>query len=452
MADDALNRSEVEELLKSMDSSPKSESAGAKSPESAADLEAQAEAMLGKKKTPASPSSSAADLEAQAEAMLGKKKAPPASPSSAADLEAQAEAMLGKKTAPKPAAPASGGSSDLDAQVEAMLSKKTPAKPAAPAPVSELESKAEAIAKKPATRQRVVAYDFKRPERVGKEQMRALQSLHEGFARNFGASLSALLRSIVEVKLISVDQLTYSEFVYSLEIPTCFNLLKPTPLEGNWILDLSPSLLYPIIDRMLGGGSSQDAAPKRPLSEIELRLTSRITNVFLRELANAWINAIELKTVIERVESNPQLVQIVPPNEVVILVSFELTMGKIRGMINLCIPFNTIERIGNKLTSNSWVGYASSRYSDTTKEMIAKQIDTAHAEVTVTLAHSKIRTADLFALQIGDIISTEKDIRAPLDVEIEGVVKFVASPGAYKGRKAISIQGIVGDVLKSSAG
>ncbi|MCA9181875.1 MAG: hypothetical protein KDA51_10500, partial [Planctomycetales bacterium] len=192
------------------------------------------------------------------------------------------------------------------------------------------------------SRQRVVAYDFKRPERVGKEQMRALQSLHEGFARNFGASLSALLRTIVESKLISVDQLTYSEFVYSLEIPTCFNLLRPTPLEGNWILDFSPSILYPIIDRMLGGSASAASQMKRPLSEIELRLTGRITNTFLREMRSAWLNTVSLNVELERVESNPQLVQIVPPNEVVILVSFELTMGKSRGMVNLCIPFNTI--------------------------------------------------------------------------------------------------------------
>ena len=101
-------------------------------------------------------------------------------------------------------------------------------------------------------REKVTAYDFKRPERVGKEQMRALQTLHEGFGRNFGAALSALLRSIVEVKLTSVDQLTYSEFVFSLENPTCFNLLKADPLEGNLILDFNPSILYPIIDRMLG--------------------------------------------------------------------------------------------------------------------------------------------------------------------------------------------------------
>ena len=164
---------------------------------------------------------------------------------------------------------------DLLRSMDAGEKKKKPPATAAPAKAaksstsaSEIEAKAEALlaganappaAKSAAQRQRVVAYDFKRPERVGKEQMRAFQSLHEGFARNFGASLSALLRTIVEAKLISVDQLTYSEFVYSLEIPTCFNLLKPLPLDGNWILDISPALLYPIIDRMLGGAASTSA-------------------------------------------------------------------------------------------------------------------------------------------------------------------------------------------------
>ncbi|MCC6511174.1 MAG: flagellar motor switch protein FliM [Pirellulaceae bacterium] len=334
---------------------------------------------------------------------------------------------------------------ELLKSMEAAEKKKPAAKPSAMDLGGDMaESKADALlSKKTGPRQRVVAYDFKRPERVGKEQMRALQSLHEGFARNFGASMSALLRTIVEVKLISVDQLTYSEFVYSLEIPTCFNLLKPQPLEGNWILDISPSLLYPIIDRMLGGVATSDSTLKRPLSDIELRLTSRITSVFLRELATGWGNAVELNIEVQRVESNPQLVQIVPPNEVVILVSFELTMGKTRGMINLCIPFNTIERIGTKLSSNSWIGYASSRSSEHTQAKILENLEHAVAELVVTLAHSKIKTSDLFNLQVGDVISTEKDIRSPLEVEVEGVVKYLAAPGAFKGRTAIEIQSAV---------
>lgn len=115
----------------------------------------------------------------------------------------------------------------------------------------------------PPPKEKVTTYDFKRPERVGKEQMRALQTMHEGFGRNYGASLSALLRTIVEVKLTSVDQLTYSEFVFSLENPTCFNLINADPLEGQLILDINPSLLFPIIDRLLGGGT--DSTPPHPM-------------------------------------------------------------------------------------------------------------------------------------------------------------------------------------------
>src|SRR6187549_3148485 len=132
-------------------------------------------------------------------------------------------------------------------------------------------------------REKVTIYDFKRPERVGKEQMRSLQTMHEGFGRNFGAALSALLRTMVEVKLTSVDQLTYSEFVFSLENPTCFNLISAQPLEGQLILDINLSLLFPIIDRLLGGGSDSATVVRRPLTEIELRLVGRITDLFCNE-------------------------------------------------------------------------------------------------------------------------------------------------------------------------
>jgi len=115
-------------------------------------------------------------------------------------------------------------------------------------------------------RDKITPYDFKRPERVGKEQMRALQTLHEGFSRNFAAGLSAMLRSMVEVKLTSVDQLTYSEFVFSLENPTCFNLLTAKPLEGNLILDINPSILYPVINRLLGGGKESGVVARRALT------------------------------------------------------------------------------------------------------------------------------------------------------------------------------------------
>jgi flagellar motor switch protein FliM len=295
----------------------------------------------------------------------------------------------------------------------------------------------------PRLREKVIPYDFKRPERVGKEQMRALQTLHEGFGRNYGAALSGLLRSIVEVKLTSVDQLTYSEFVFSLENPTCFNLLKAEPLEGNLILDINPSILYPIIDRLLGGGREGGPLARRPLTEIEMRLVSRITGLFLDELRHAWENVLDLQLEVVQIESNPQLVQIVPPNEVVVLISFELTIGDIRGMMNLCIPYNSIERIGSKLSANSWVAYGRRQATPENVRQISQGLYSSVVELEVELAQTEIDTGELIGLRVGDIITTQKDIHSPLVVSVEGVGKFHARPGAFKGHKAILIEGAI---------
>jgi flagellar motor switch protein FliM len=321
------------------------------------------------------------------------------------------------------------------AEVESLLSAMEGAAPARPATIAAPPPMA---VNRP--REKVSPYDFKRPERVGKEQMRALQSLHEGFGRNFGAALSALLRSIVEVKLTSVDQLTYSEFVFSLENPTCFNLLRAEPLEGNLILDINPAILYPIIDRLLGGGKDSGPVVRRPLTEIELRLVSRISNLFLQELKRAWENVLTLTLTVERVESNPQLVQIVPPNEVVVLISFELTLGDVRGMINLCIPFNSIERIGNKLSSNSWASYGKGGTTPENIARLSRQMDRAKVEMVATLAETTITTADLLGLRVGDIITTDKDVRTPIEIAVQGLPKFMATTGALKGQKALKIE------------
>jgi flagellar motor switch protein FliM len=320
------------------------------------------------------------------------------------------------------------------AEVESLLNSMDSGAPAKPA---------EATRNLPKSREKIMPYDFRRPERVGKEQMRALQSLHDGFARNFGASLSALLRSIIDVKLTSVDQLTYSEFVFSLENPTCFNVLKADPLEGNLILDINPSILFPVLDRLLGGGKDSGAAIRRPLTEIELKLVSRLTGLFLEELRKAWEGVLALKLSVEKVESNPQLVQIVPPNEVIVLISFELMLGETRGMINLCIPFNSIERVSNKLTANNWVSYSKGGNKAESMERIRRNLSGAMVELVVTLAETKITTSDLLGLRVGDIITTDKDVQLPLEVSVQGQPKYGAKAGAFKGQKAIEL----GDVI-----
>jgi len=297
----------------------------------------------------------------------------------------------------------------------------------------------EEAAKVSRPKEKITLYDFQRPERVGKDQINALQTMHEGFGRNFGAALSSLLRSIVEVKLTSVDQLTYSEFIFSLENPTCFCLLSAPPLEGNLILDISPSILYPIIDRLLGGGKESGTIARRPLTEIELRLTSKITDMFLEELRVAWESVLPLEFSVDRVESNPQLVQIVPPNEVVVLIGFELTLGDVRGMINLCIPFNSLERVSDKLTANSWTAYRQTAATEESTRQTTENIKAADIEVTVELARTKISMEELIGLRVGDVITTDHDVGSLLPVIVAGSPKFLGKAGVYKGHKAVRV-------------
>ncbi|HUG92951.1 MAG TPA: flagellar motor switch protein FliM [Planctomycetaceae bacterium] len=286
----------------------------------------------------------------------------------------------------------------------------------------------------------VSIYDFKRPERVSKEQMRALHALHEGFSREFGANLSSLMRTIVEVKLISVDQLTYSEFVFSLENPTCFNLLHSAGLEGHVVLDLSPSIVFPILDRLLGGGKEpRRMLPNRPLTEIEKRLCGRVVGLALEGLEHAWSKLCSLRLTVAQFESNPQLVQIVPPNEVVVLISFELTFNEARGILNLCIPFNTIEPLAEKLSSDAWASYTKRVSDPRQRQHLESGLARAGVQVVAELARTTLTAGDLMNLSIGDCIVTEKDARHGLEIYVESRPLFSAFPGLYKNHKAIRI-------------
>jgi len=282
-------------------------------------------------------------------------------------------------------------------------------------------------------------YDFKRPERVSKDQMRSLQTLHEAFARNFGASLSGFLRTIVEVRVSSCDQLTYGEFISSLPNPTSFNLVDAKPLEGQVCLELSPLIIYPIIDRLLGGTNRDLFIPQRPLTLIETRLISKVTTRGLAALAEAWASVKQIDFVVSATESNPQLVQIVPPNEVVVVIGFEIKMGTRTGTMNLCIPYNVIEPMIGVLGSQSWFSSSRAGKSAQTKSIIAGSLNRAVVTATAVLAETTITLEDLRNMAIGDLIVTEKAVNKPLVLCIEGEKKFIGNLGQFKGARAVKI-------------
>lgn len=320
-------------------------------------------------------------------------------------------------------------------EIDALLAAADPTEVKAPAPQIAIFSRK----RRDLAGVEVREYDFKRPERVSKDQMRALQTLHEGFARNFGAALSGFLRTIVEVKVASCEQMTYGEFIAGLPNPTSFNLIDAKPLEGQMCLEISPLIIYPIIDRLLGGNNHELFIPQRPMTAIETRLISKVTGRGLAALSEAWSGVRKIDFQIASTESNPQLVQIVPPNEVVVVIGFELKMSTRAGTMNLCIPYNVIEPVVEELAEQSWFNATKAARSDESQGRIASNLAGAAVTVTGVLAQTAITLADLQSLSIGDLLTTEKAINQPVVVCVGGEKKFLAVIGQHKGQRALKI-------------
>jgi flagellar motor switch protein FliM len=269
--------------------------------------------------------------------------------------------------------------------------------------------------------------------------MRALEALHEGFGRNLGAALSGYLRTIIEVSVSHIEQLTYSEFIHSLPNPTCFNLLKAEQLDGQLCLEISPLIIYPIIDRLLGGSNAELFIPQRPLTQIEQRLVQRITDRATHHLSEAWSNLTPVTYSVQDFESNPQLVQIVPPNETVVVVGFELKMGNRAGTMSLCIPYNVIEPIMGVLAAQNWFSYQKKGGQEDHLRKLKNSLSNAPVEMRAFLASTTLRVSELLSLQVGDVLTTEKPSNSDVLIQVEGKSKFFGQLGQFRGDRAIKI-------------
>ena len=294
-------------------------------------------------------------------------------------------------------------------------------------------------------------YDFKRPERIGKDQMRALQTLHEGFARSFGAQLSGFLRTIVEVKISNAEQMTYSEFIGSLPNPTAFTLVDIPPLEGQFCIELSPLIIYPIIDRLLGGNNRDLFIPERPLTLIEARLVNRILQLGMDALTEAWHGIRAIDFGISSMESNPHLVQIVPPNEVVVVIGHEIKLGNRVGTMSLCMPYNAIESVMEDLNAENWFSSGKPGQAEVAEEAIVERISDSMLQIEATLAETTITLRDLSKLDVGDLLTTDRLANRPVMVSVEGQPKFEASLGQHRGQRAIRIENAIGDSLEEES-
>lgn len=286
-------------------------------------------------------------------------------------------------------------------------------------------------------------YDFKRPERISKDQMRALQTLHDTFARNFSAQMSGFLRTIVEVRIAIAEQMTYQEFIASLPNPTCFNLIESEQLDGQLCLELSPLIIYPVIDRLLGGSNSELFIPQRPMTLIESRLISRILDRGMGALSEAWEGVREMDFKLGEMESNPQIMQIVPPNEVVIVISFEIKMANRAGTMSICFPFNAIEPMIADISEQNWFSASKQHERELNEMMLQARVEDVEVEVAGVLAETTMTMGELENLEPGDLIMTNKRASKPIVLEAEGRPKFTANIGQHRGRRALKIIGPV---------
>lgn len=291
-----------------------------------------------------------------------------------------------------------------------------------------------------ATDQRKIKiYDFKRPDKFSKEQIRTVSIMHETFARLTTTSLSANLRSLVHVHVASVDQLTYEEFIRSIPNPTTLAIVNMDPLKGSAVLEIDPSVTFTIIERLFGG-KGEGTKVSRDLSDIEQSVMEGIIVRILGNMREAWSQVIDLRPRLGQIETNPQFAGIVPPTEMVVLVTLETKVGEVEGMMNFCIPYLTIEPIISKLSAQYW--YSSVRRGTTTENLniLRERLSSVEIAVIAEIGKMNLTVKDVLKLTAGDIIRlTNNRIGDPMVLKVGNKPKYHCRPGVVGNKLAVQI-------------
>ncbi len=304
------------------------------------------------------------------------------------------------------------------------------------------EGDATAIEKTESTEERqIILYDFKRPNRVSKEQLRAVKGIHDKMARNLASQISSIMRSIVEIQLHSVDQMTYGEFLMSLPIPTSFNVFSIKPLDGSCVIEINPSIAFPMIDRLLGGlGESFEST--RELTDIELNLLDAILRIIMSRLKEAWAPITDMYPNVETKESSPNVVQIVSQNEIVIMVVMEIIIGNSSGMINLCYPVIYLEPILSRLANRDIMLGETSAKKSRNKELNAL-ISRAEVFTEAIIGKAELTVGELLDLEKGDIIRLDRAADDHAIISIDKKDLFLGEIGLRRFRKSIKIEELI---------
>lgn len=282
----------------------------------------------------------------------------------------------------------------------------------------------------------VVRYNFRRPDRVSKEQIHSLHFLHERFARNASTSFSAYLRTMVSLTVASVDQFSYGEFLDTLTDPTAFYALAVAPSDELAAIEINPSLAFAMIDRMLGGaGARTDVV--RPLTEIEQNVVDAVVKRLVDGLAEAWRPVADLNFSIRGRETRPQMLQVAAHNEIIVAITFDVKAGDVQGQINLAIPTTIVETAGSQVT-RAWQKQRR-ELSDTERAWLRENVGRVALPV-VPLIRTGLSAAAILDMKPGEVLALPTPADRPIDVFVGGVRKLTGRLTADHGRLMVLVE------------
>ena len=296
---------------------------------------------------------------------------------------------------------------------------------------------------------KAVVYDFRRPDRIAKDQLRAIHLLHENFARALASSLSAYLRAYVAVNLVSVEQLSFMEFTQCLPSPTCMISLGMRPFDGNAVLEINPTLVFPILEMLLGGSGKMATKINREITEIEQSIMEGLLRIVLHDLRTAWHAVTTIEFAIEAFETEPQLLQILAPNEAVVAISMEVRIGDTAGMMNIGIPSIIVKMLRQKF-DQQW-SVRKTRATEEERARVLRLIRPATIHLDARLEGPKLGVEKLLDLKEGDVLAFDHPVDRPLNITVNGRLKYQGEVISTGRKRGFQIQQLVIDETAKAA-
>lgn len=285
-------------------------------------------------------------------------------------------------------------------------------------------------------------YDFRRPAKFSKEHLRTLEIIFEHYGRLLSTNLPVYLRKNIQVNVVNSEACTFSEFSTALANPVLLAVVNFAPLNGNIMLEVAANLGFTIIDRMLGGPGNP-LEKSRDFSEIERSIIDRVISICVDLLREPWKNVLEIDPILERIETNPQFAQIIAPSEMIAIITINVKIGEVEGLMNICLPYFTLESVMDKLNTKYWFASMKENNEDNYEEYIETVVRRVDMPIRAVLGKSTITVNDFVFLQQGDIIKLNSKIDQELDVYVGNIKKFKALPGSSKDSYAVRVTNVL---------